>query len=152
VLSAAAAAVGVEPVLSVAGTDVTPLSDTAPLAGVAVAEDEAAEAPAESVIDADAPAEPLAVTDAGGTDETPLTLTAPPPPPAAAVEEAPDESVDEDPDVSVDEDPDVSVDEDPEIEESVVVVVDELPLLPPLLPDEPPLFTPAIVKVHVLTS
>jgi len=143
VLSAAAAAVGVEPVLSVAGTDVTPLSDTAPLAGVAVAEDEAAEAPAESVVDADAPAEPLAVTDAGGTDETPLALTAPPPP-AAAVEEAPDESVDED--------PDVSVDEDPEFEESVVVVVDELPLLPPLLPDEPPLFTPAIVKVHVLTS
>jgi hypothetical protein len=136
-----------------AGIIETPPADTAPLVGAAVAEDEAAEAPEESVADADAPAEPVAVTDAGGTDETPLTLIAPPPP-AAAVEEAPDESVDEDPDESVDEDPDVSVDDDPEFEESVEVVVDEeLPLLPPLLPDEPPLlFTPPIVKVHVLTS
>jgi hypothetical protein len=124
----------------VAGIDVALPGDTGapplPESVEAVVEAEAADAPAESVADADA--DP--VTDAGATDETPLTLTAPP---AAPVAEAPVESVDDDPVVSVDDDPVVSVeDEEPP----------SVPLLPPVLPLLPLLFTAPIVKVQVLTS
>jgi len=126
-----------------AGIDVTP---GAPLGsfGEAVAEDEVADNPVESVVDA------VGETDTRATEDTPLTLTGLPP--AAAVEEAPDESVDEDPDESVDEDPDESVDEDPEFEESVLVVVVEEPEVPPLPLLLPLLFTAPIDNVQVLTS
>lgn len=140
--SAAEAAAGVAPLpaevfTSVAGTDETGLADIAPPLPLE-SEDAEDVAPA-------APAESVAVACDAGTDDTPLTLRAPPP--AAAVD---------DPDVSVEDDPDVSVEEDPESDESVVEVVEELDEPEEESPEpfepEPLLFTLLIVTVQVLTS
>jgi len=98
-----------------------------------------AEAPVESVA--------VAVTDAGATDDKPLTLTGLPPASVGAAV------------------PDVSVEVDPELEESVEVdespvSVDEEVVSPPLVepppfvvfPPLPLLFSGAIDSVQVFTS